>query len=332
MVIGRNKIQSDVSTFYFLHNYYNLHLNGIIILLNSIKSEGLEPKKDRTSKRIKVSLSLTLIVFVFTMSPTPLFPNLNTVSAAALTGVSATPTSNVVNERATYDLFLTTNTAATIKKIEITFPSSFDLSQIRLIERSNIGTGSLSVAGSTLTYTLNTAESVSAGKTIRLEIGRIIATADGSFTVSIKTLNTSGGTIDGPTTSGSFVIKSIVGEDVSPSFMIRKTLLDDAAGHAQGWDPNGVQFFRVITDSDITAPLDSTFVSVMIRGSANAVCDVTDTAIGSFSVNCLGGAAPAENAQLHYEISKLPSHVVTSSLSATASSTISSPFSLLGEH
>ncbi|MDW0238308.1 MAG: hypothetical protein QOC35_07040, partial [Nitrososphaeraceae archaeon] len=119
-----------------------------------------------TSKVFKISLSLALMVFVFTMTTgSSLFNILKPVSAAALTGVSVSPASNIINEKATYNFFLKTKTTGTIKIIQIDFPSSFDLSKIRLIERSGIGSGSLSFSGSTLNYTVNSATSVAAGTT-----------------------------------------------------------------------------------------------------------------------------------------------------------------------
>lgn len=75
-------------------------------------------------------------------------------------------------------------------------------------------------------------------------------------------MNSVGGTIDGTTTSFAFTIKAINANDVSPSFMIRKTLNDDPAGNGHGWDPNsGVTAFS-ITDDDVTGPLDGIFVDI----------------------------------------------------------------------
>ena len=75
-----------------------------------------------SSKVFKISLSLALMVIVFTMTPgSSLFNILKPVSAAALTGVSLPPASNVINERATYDIFLTTKTTGTIKIIQSIF-------------------------------------------------------------------------------------------------------------------------------------------------------------------------------------------------------------------
>jgi hypothetical protein len=323
----------------------------------SIKNIRSVLKNNRmTSKRIfTVTLSLTLMVFVFTMSP---IPALNLVSAAALTNVLVTPASNIVNESANYNFFFKTSTTATINKIEISFPSSFDLSGIRFVERNNIGSGTLSVAGSTLTYTLISPESVPAGITIRLEIGRIIATVEGSFTVSIKTLNSQGGTIDGPTTSGPFVIKSITssdiadnsiqGIDVSPAFMKTITLQDDATGHAHGWDPNGAQLsFNIVGVSDIISGVSTTVIAQ--DNIPNRLCEIdfvhpegfsfvcnqalldasalTFTVVNAPVTPCCSPAISTTSSTNENNIS--PSNMADTSSSAS-SSTISSPFDSIG--
>jgi hypothetical protein len=291
--------------------------------VNSINNADLEVKKKKTSKNIfKISLSLVLIAFVFDMSTESYFQVIKPAEAAGLTNVSVVPTSGLVNQRTTYDIFLKTATTATIKTIEMTFPSSFDLTlATKYIERGGIGSGSLSSSGSTLQYTVNSPVSVPAGTTIRLEIARIIATTpSSSFTVSIRTLNTANSQIDGPTTSSSFTIKSISSNDVSPSFMVRKTLFDDAAGHAHGWNPTGGANPLFVSDSDISGSPDNIFVTVMVSTKICAT-SVIDTTAHIFIVLC--NSPPADNSNLNYEIHKLPGQVVTSSLSVSPSSTSS---------
>jgi len=286
-----------------------------------------------TSKVVKISLSLALMLFVFAMTPaSSLFNILRPVSAAPLTSISVSPASNIINEMATYNFLFKTATTGTIKTIEINFPSSFNVANIRLIEREGIGSGTLSFSGSTIKYTVGGSDSIPAGTNIRLEMARIIAIEEGSFTVSIKTLNSQGGTIDGPTTSGPFIIKSITGNDISPGFMIRKTLKDDAAGNAHGWNPdNDIKFFS-ITDNDLdptNTESDSYFVSIIPKGTNSGInvgailCTVYDWISTAFNVRC--NSAPEDLASLHYIITKLPPHVVTSS-SSVPSSQSSSPF------
>lgn len=207
----------------------------------------------------------------------------------------------------------------------------------KLIERVGIGGGALSASGSTLNYTVSNPVSISSGTEVRLEIGRIIAQTIGdSFQITVTTKNALGSIIDGPTLSTGFQIydigtdaiadKSITGDDVSPTFMVRKTLYDDDAGHAQGWDPNGSTKSFAIFDSNIAGASDSEFISVMIRYANLAYCTASPGDTGLFVVHC--NNAPVDSAVLDYVVTKLPANVVTSTdTSAFKSSAITSSIS-----
>jgi hypothetical protein len=327
--------------------------------MKSIKSADSRRKKKNISKRtFQASFTLLLIVFVFTMSSPSFFQMVNPVMAAGLTSVSVVPMTGIVNQRTTYDIFLKTATTATIKTIEMTFPPSFDLTfATKLIEREGIGSGSFSASGSTLTYKVKNPVSVSAGTTIRLELARIVAGNAGSFTVSVRTLNTANSQIDGPTSSFFFSIKdigindiaansvtsskiannsitsskivddsvtsskivddSIRGDDVSTGFMIRKTMQDDTAGHAHGWNPDASTTAYAISDSDISGSSSSEFVSVMVRSGNPTFCAAASGDAGVFGVYC--NSPPGNSAELDYIITNLPPHDVTSSLSTSSS-------------
>lgn len=286
-----------------------------------------------TSKAAKISLSLALMLFVFTMTPGSfLFNSLKPVSAAPLTDVSVSPASNIKNQKATYNFFLTTKTTGTIKIIQIDFPSSFKLAEIRLIEKSGIGSGSLSSSGSTLKYTVNNAISVDAGTTIKLEIGTITAKRADTYTVSMKTLSPQNVVIDGPTSSDLFTIKGISGTDVSSNFMKRKTLLDDVAGNTHGWNPDGSAKSFGIIDGDVSGPGNNIFVSAIDEDGGG--CRTTDFESEENLMSIICDVAPANNTALHYLITKLPDNVVTStslisSQSLLSSSIPSSPFDSL---
>ena len=294
-------------------------------------------QKNKFSNKF-IPLILALVILVVSTSPFLSLQLVKEAKAAGLTNVSVLPASNKINERATYDIFLKTATAGTIKTIETTFPPSFDLTAAtRYIERSGIGSGSLSSSGSTLKYTVNSPESVPAGTNIRLEIGRIIAEKGGTFTVSMSTLNSGGDIIDGPTTSDPFTIErvtgsdiagstitsgditdnTITGSDISTAFMIQKTLHDDTIGNTRGWDPDGNKKAFAIADSDISSAPNSQFVSMMIRSENAVFCSAAGADTGLFVVYC--NSAPRNSADINYIITKLPSHDVTSSLSASSS-------------
>jgi hypothetical protein len=327
--------------------------------MKSIKSADIGRKKKNVSKRIfQTSLTLLLIVFVFTMS-SPLFQLVKPAMAAGLTSVSVVPMSSIANQRTTYDIFLKTATTATIKTIEMTFPPSFDLTlATKFIEREGISFGSFSSSGSTLKYTVKNPVSVSAGTMIRLEIARIVAENAGSFTVSVRTLNTANSQIDGPTSSKFFSIKdigtndiaansitsskivdnsvtspkiadnsitsskiadnSITGQDLSTGFTIRKTLHDDAIGNAHGWNPDTSTRAFAISDSDISGSSSSEFVSVMVRSGNPAFCAAASGDAGLIGVYC--DSPPGNSAELNYIITKLPAHDdVASSISGSTS-------------
>ena len=131
----------------------------------------------------------------------------------------AVPANDIVNIKTTYDIIFTTGSTGTIGKIVINFGPGTGAISPELIERSNIGSGSLTniatVLGSTMTYTVDNPVSVVAGTTIRLEIGQIFnsdITSISSVTVTTKT--SSDTIIDGPTDSLGFQLKQIAGPEI----------------------------------------------------------------------------------------------------------------------
>lgn len=300
------------------------------------------PKNQKTTNVLKISLTFALIVFAFSTSPTSYFGVIKPATAAGtLTTVSFVPSNNLATMMSTYDISFRTGTTGTIKTIEILFPDGqFDVaSATRYLERSGIGSGSISVTNNTptdsiITYTVKNSESVPAGNFISLEIPRIIANVAGNFQATITTKNTDGGIIDGPTLSSKFLISdvdttaiadnSITGQDLSTSFTIRKTLHDDAIGHAQGWNPDTSTRAYAISDSDISGEPSSEFVSVIVRSGNPAFCAAASGDAGLFGVYC--DSPPGNSAELEYIITKLPAHDdAVLSLSASSESSSASP-------
>ena len=287
--------------------------------------------------------ALVILLLLTTSSTTSFRQLIIPAEAAQLTNVNIVPSNNIVNTRTTYDIIFNTATTGTIKTIEMNFPSSFDVRftfgpNPKLIDKIGIGSGSLSNGGPSdsstkLVYTVNSPVSVPAGTRIRLEIGRIDnseLTTSNFHQVTITTKNTGGNTIDGPTLSETFIMKGIEGRDIDPNFMIRKTLLDNTAGHTRGWDPNGVTTDFTIFDHDVQTDeeaQDQTFVTLMLRDShsSKAICMVNHTNFEHFLMNCT--SAPPSDAELHYEIHKLPDHRITSTSSQHGGISGANPFS-----
>ena len=253
---------------------------------------------------------------------------------AALSSVSARQTNNIVGAQSYYDVVFTTTTTGTIKFIDITFPAGTVIGAApNLVEREGIGAGTAAKTSATvIRYTVTSAVSVPANTEIRLEFFNIVnPTAPSTgYKVTVTTRNAGGTVIDGPTTSNGFSMKQIGtgqiadGAATTPkiadnaitstkpaeSFMKRVTVKDDAAGHAVGWDPNGVTTIFTIFEPAITGT-DTAFVIIEVISSSVTNCDVTgqsDTPT-EFAIRCSAG--PPNGAALHYVVGNLPSHVVS---------------------
>ena len=125
--------------------------------------------------------------------------------AASLTNVVTPPTNNIATIKANYEIIFTTATTGTIKTISIAFPQGFSITSAILIERSGIGAGSLSLSGTTLTYSITSPVSIPSGTPIRLELaGLIQPSTPGPYTITITTKDSAGNIIDGPTTHSTY--------------------------------------------------------------------------------------------------------------------------------
>ena len=261
-------------------------------------------------------------------SPTPMVPaatnlenNGDFITQAALSGVSARQTNNIVGAQSYYDVVFNTATTGTIKFIDITFPAGTLIGVAPLlVEAEGIGAGSAAKTSATvIRYTVTNAVSVPAGTEVRLEFFNVVnPTAPSTgYKVTVTTRNAGGTAIDGPTLSNGMNMKQIGTDQIADgavtsakpaeSFMKRVTLMDNAAGNARGWNPDGVT-----TDFTIAEPviLDSTLVSINLK-SGNNVCSVDDNSISdvAFGIKCT--TAPSGGVELHYVVENLPSHVVS---------------------
>ena len=220
---------------------------------------------------------------------------------AALTSVSALPSTDMVGEKAYYTIIFKTGTTAAIKKIMMTFLFGSDVSGAKLIYAKNIVPGSLSWFGSTVIYTISAASpaSVPAGTKITIEIGGIV---NPPFFVtgiiSVKTLDSLNNVIDGPNNTPASV-SALTGNDVSPTFMKRMHLDDDATGNAVGWNPNGVDKAFTVTDAAVTKN-SAVLITLDAPVGANEVCSTFVIGGGSFSMSCTFSPPNAES--LNYVI------------------------------
>lgn len=92
--------------------------------------------------------------------------------------------------------------------------------------------------------------------------------------------------------------------------MKRVSVLDDDAGHAVGWDPDGATTLFTIFEP-ANGFLHESFVSVEVLDFAatNYFCDTVSQTFNTFQVRC--SIAPPNPSELHYVIFNLPLHVIS---------------------
>jgi hypothetical protein len=231
----------------------------------------------------------------------------------ALNSVTAKQSNNIVNTRAYYDITFTTASGGSISRIIIDFPvgTLIGVSGL-LVEREGIGAGTAAKTGPLqITYIVIDPVFIPPGTTIRLELSTIDNPPDAgaSYKVTVTTKRPAGTTIDGPTQSTAYKIKSIEGEDVSEGFMKRVTVQDTPNGHAVGWTPDNSDTGFFITEPAI-ADIDRAYVSISAIGSPAARCEVWQLSVSppGFSIECENPPAPGN--LLYYVVENLPAHVI----------------------
>ena len=153
--------------------------------------------------------------------------------AGALANVFVMPSDNMFKSESYYVVAFTTGTTGTIKTITMTFPSGFVLTNAKLIEVQNIGAGSIGISGQTITYSVNSAVSMSAGTAIKIMIGKIVNAATTSNTVAVTTKNATPATIDGPTNSATFTLIQVTNSMIGTSAVSNSKIQSGAVTSAK---------------------------------------------------------------------------------------------------
>ena len=91
--------------------------------------------------------------------------------------------------------------------------------------------------------------------------------------------------------------------------MKRVTVLDNAAGHAVGWDPDGAKTTFLIFDQDVSGQFTA-FINTQAQSgsSTDRPCAPLLQLTGNFDISC--SSASPEGSVLHYVVENLPSHIV----------------------
>jgi hypothetical protein len=245
------------------------------------------------------------------MSPTNVSPlDSDFTTQAAIGSLTARPTNNIVNTNSFYDVVFLTATAGAIKFIQVTFPAGTIVpTSATFNEAEGIGPGFISqVSGQTVTYTVNNAVNVPAGTKIRLEFANINnpLSPSANYKVTVTTRNAANAIIDGPTQSTAYTMKQIGSNAIAQSFMKKVRLLDNAAGNARGWNPNGAQQGFGITEPAVSNT-GTSLVSMTVDSFGSIGCFVSGYSTGMFFTTC--EFAPAEGSLLDYVVINLPADV-----------------------
>jgi hypothetical protein len=222
---------------------------------------------------------------------------------------------DLVNSLAFYEVTFITSTTGVIDKIEMDFSAGTGVGAAGIIERIGIGGGTLLKSGSIITYDVTAPVSIPAGTFIRLEMFGIKnpTTPSTIHQAAITTKDSGGIPIDGPSLTNVYTIKKVGSSDLADgsvtstkpaeSFVKSVILHDDAAGHALGWDPNGVTTAFEIVESQ-TGPDATAFVNVDSIVAADPVCSASQVFAGQIEVWCT--SPPADGSLLAYTVINVP--------------------------
>jgi hypothetical protein len=127
------------------------------------------------------------------------------------------PLVNAVGYTTDYWINFTTATAGVIANITMEFPAGFGVSAVTLKYKEGIGAGNVFAVGQKVYYNVTSPADVPAGTDIKIKLGNIKNTdADGTYVVTVRTLDTTGTEIDSG--SASFEIAAISSPTLTPNF------------------------------------------------------------------------------------------------------------------
>jgi hypothetical protein len=159
--------------------------------------------------------------------------NKDFTTQAALSGVWARQTNNIVGAQSYYDVTFVTSTTGTIKFIDIIFPPGTLIGKPpRLVEREGIGHGNaVQSSSTTISYTVLNPVSVPAGTKIRLEFFNLVnpTVPSTGYKITVTTRTTGGTVIDGPTASNGLNMKQIGTGQIADNAVTDAKLSADSA-------------------------------------------------------------------------------------------------------
>ena len=192
--------------------------------------------------------------------------------AAALTTVNWSVSNNqVAAANVTYSYSFKTATAGTIGKVTFAVSGAGLAGTPVIAKNYGIGAGTVARAGQTITYTVTSPVSVSAGIPIYIELsGLTNGSPAGSYTTSITTQTAASATIDGPTTSNAVTLAA---SNTAVTVTIAKsaTFTLDTTAYTLAMDPS----LPALADQSQTVGL-----TVLTNANSGYTLTVADNATG----------------------------------------------------
>jgi hypothetical protein len=139
--------------------------------------------------------------------------------------------------------------------------------------------------------------------------------ADNAITSSkLGTFSVTGPKLDtGSVSTSKLEEQAVTAPKIAESFMKNVAVFDTPAGHAVGWNPDGVATTFTISEPAITCDLSvCTFLSIFVVSSVNHFCNIigADAFTQDFTISC--SSAPADSSDsLHYVVENLPRTIIS---------------------
>lgn len=276
----------------------------------------LPKKKIRFSVSTRSVIAAALIAGVINLTAIPML--VSKAKAATLTQASLTIGDSRASVTTSHAFVFTTASTGTIDHIDFQYcttasgscsaPTGLDITTPGTPTVNNIGAGTVSNSGSTLTYTITTPASVGNGTAISISFPSIVnpSTINTAFYVRITTKDGGSAIIDGPTAVAAAILDT---NSLAASATVDSTLSFSVAGVASGGTTAGNQttditttastipFGDLIANSTKTGATDLTVITnanngytVTVKSADPPLADVSKN-IDKFSAG--SNAAPA---------------------------------------
>ena len=216
--------------------------------------------------------------------------------------VSDTPTNVIVSGASTHTISFVTASSGTVAKVTIAFNPGFTLSSVTLGTVAGLSTGTLSVSGDTVVYSITTPGTVDEETCCTITLANITnaPTCATTYTVIVSTRTSEDTIIDGPTSSNTFALLANSLKITTPAQVLTtsqvssiiKVIACDAYGNTDVLFNNTVSLSKS-SGSGQFSPNGTAWTTLdtniaLVSGSGQFYYKDTGTGVVSVTVSCTG--------------------------------------------